>query len=141
MAPVEPLLELQPEGGQVVVTRFECQSRLQLVYMVLLHVRMKREVRRHARGLVASRALIDWQRRTLISISLWEDLDSVYSMGNVQAHIAASRVPRRMGIRTACGVFCFAGDWRRVMFRTENVARSPLRPLQDNVDVATANTR
>jgi len=141
VAPVAPLFELQPEGGQVVVTRFECRSWLQLLWLIALHVRVKRAVRRQAKGLVASRALIDWRRRNLLSVSLWNDLDSVYSMGDVPSHIAAARIPPRVGVRTSCGVFCFAGDWRRVMFRTENAARSPLRSLHDGLDVASAGGR
>lgn len=130
MAVVEPILEPRPDGGQVVVTRFECRSFVQLVYLCALHVKVKREVRRRARGLVASRAIVDWRRHTLVSVTLWDDLDSVYSMGAVKAHIAATRLPPRMGVRTACGIFCFVGDWRRVMFRAPHTAgRSPLRPL------------
>jgi hypothetical protein len=124
-----PLFELQPEGGQVVVTRFECRSLVQLWYMIALHVKVKREVRRRATGLVASKAHVDWRARTLISISLWDSIDSIYSMGGVPGHIAAARVPPRIGVRTSCGVFCFAGDWRRVMFQMPSAARTPLRPL------------
>lgn len=136
MAFVEPVLEPRPEGGQVVVTRFECGGLLQLAYLCALHMKVKREVRRHARGLVASRALVDWRRHTLVSVTLWDDLDSVYSMGAVHAHIAASRLPPRMGVRTACGIFCFVGDWRRVMFGAPHVGRSPLRPLAHDEPVA-----
>jgi hypothetical protein len=129
MAPVAPRFDLRPECGQVIVTRFECRSVSQLLRLLFLHVLVKREVRRRGEGLVASKTHIEWRRRTLVSISLWNDLDSVYSMGNVPAHVAAARLPRQVGVRTACGVFCFAGDWRSVMFGGGHAARSPLRPL------------
>jgi len=141
MAHIEPLFELQPEGGQVIVTRFECRSLLQLAFMVALHIRVKRAVRIQAPGLIASKALVDWRRRTLMSISLWKDLDSIYSMGSVPRHIEATRIARRIGVRTACGVFCFAGDWKRVMFRAGDGHDSPLRPVEDKVYASAANYR
>src|ERR1700738_403698 len=101
MAHIEPLFELQPEGGQVIVTRFECRSLLQLAFMVALHIRVKRAVRIQAPGLIASQALVAWRRRALMSISLWKDLDSIYSMGSVPRHIEATRIARRTGGRTA----------------------------------------
>ncbi len=126
----EPIFELDPAGGQVVVTRFECPNLVTLLLLLVLHVRIKRDVRRYGRGLIGSRAVVDWRRRTMWSVSLWPDLDSVYSMGSVPRHVIGSRVPRRLGVATSCGVFCFAGDWRRVMFRSPAPPRSPLHPLE-----------
>ncbi|MES9542602.1 hypothetical protein [Actinomadura sp. NPDC000600] len=125
-----PVIEPDPALGQVVVTRFECGTLPKLLALIVLHVRVKRQVRRHARGLVASRAVVQWRRRTLLSVSLWEDLQSIYSMGNVTAHVGAAGVPHALGVRTAAGVFCFAGDWRRVLFQSPLEPRSPLRPLE-----------
>lgn len=126
-----PLLETDPAGGQVVVTRFECGSLLKLLAVRVLHVRLKLDVRRHARGFVGVKVLADWRRRTLLSISLWQDLDSLYSMGDVPRHVAAVRVAGTLTRGTACGVFCFVGDWRQVMFRgPANAKRSPLYPIQ-----------
>ncbi|MBE1561951.1 hypothetical protein [Nonomuraea africana] len=113
----------------MIVTRFECGSRLKLVAMLVLHRRVKRHVRRLARGLVGVKTLVDWRTSTMLSITLWKDLDSVYSMGQVPQHVAAVRVPGSLGVRTSSGVFCFAGDWRRVMFRSPSEPRSPLYPL------------
>jgi hypothetical protein len=113
----------------VVVTRFECGTLPKLLAMLILHRRVKRSVRRRARGLIAVRTVVDRRQRTMLSVSLWQDLDSVYSMGNVPHHVAAARVPGSLGVRTASGVFCFVGDWRRVMFRSPSVPRSPLHPL------------
>jgi hypothetical protein len=127
---VRPLLETDPAGGQVVVTRFECGSLPKLAAILLLHVRVKLDVRRQASGFLGIKLLIDWRHRTILSISLWKDLDSVYSMGNVPRHVAAVRVPGGMGVQTTCGVFCFVGDWRRVMFGGQCVTRSPLSDLQ-----------
>jgi hypothetical protein len=97
---------------------------------MLFHVRLKLDVRRQARGFVGVKMLIDWRRRTLLSISLWKDLDSVYSMGSVPRHVAAARIPMGLGIETTCGVFCFVGDWRRVMFQSPVQPRSPLHSHQ-----------
>ena len=76
------------------------------------------------------KVLTDWRRRTLLSISLWQDLDSIYSMGQVPRHVSAVRTAGTLATGTACGVFCFVGDWRQVMFRGEAVNHSPLYPLQ-----------
>lgn len=122
-----PLLEPDPTGGQVIVTRFECRTLPRLAWILLLHTRLKLDVRRQSSGFIGVKALVDWRMRTLRSISLWQDLDSVYSMGNVPRHVSAARVPRALGVETTCGVFCFVGDWRRVMFRSPSQSRSPLR--------------
>jgi hypothetical protein len=94
------------------MTRFECPNLLALVRLRLLHGRVGRDVRRHAAGFLGVRVVVDWPTRVMLSISLWEDLDSVYSMGDVPRHIVAARAPGRLGVRTTSGVFCFAGDWR-----------------------------
>jgi hypothetical protein len=126
---MSPILETDPGGGQVVVTRFECGTLRALLAIRLLHVRLKHDVRRNAAGFVGVKTLADWRGRTLLSVSLWKDLDSVYTMGMVRRHVSAVRLPGRLGVRTTCGVFCFVGDWRRVMFQSPMQARSPLYPL------------
>jgi hypothetical protein len=123
-----PLVEPDLDKGQVVVTRFECPSVWAVLLLRLLHVRVKRAVRRHASGFLGIRLLIDWRRRTVLSISLWQDLASVYTMGDVGRHIEAARIPITLGIATSCGVFCYVGDWKRVMFGADRVDTSPLRP-------------
>lgn len=110
------------------VTRFECETLGRLIVMLVVHARVKRDVRRQGGGLIGSRTLVDWRRRVLLSISLWPSIESVYSMGNVRRHVIAARLPGRLGVRTACGVFCYAGDWRRVMFRAPAESRSPIVP-------------
>jgi hypothetical protein len=114
------------DGGQVVVTRFDCRTVLNLLYLLIVHLRLKRDVRRQADGFVGVRTIVDWRRRSFLSISVWVDLDSVYTMGAVPRHVAAARLPGHLGVATTCGVFCFVGDWRRVMFRSPVASHSPL---------------
>lgn len=108
------------------ITRFECPSWWVMVVVVLLHQRIKRQVAQRADGYLGAAMLRDWRTRTVLSMSLWRDIDSVYSMGNVPRHITASRIPARLGIRTRAGVFCYAGDWRQVMFGAGTPKPSPL---------------
>lgn len=141
MARIEPLVELHPAGGQIVVTRFECGSVARLAAIRLLHARLKRDVGRAATGFIAVRTVTDWRRRTMLSISLWESLDSIYSMGEVPQHVAAARLPARLGVATTCGIYYLAGDWRRVMFRGAAVTHSPLRPLERDLSSAHVSGR
>jgi hypothetical protein len=129
-AHLKPLLELQTGGGAVVITRFECPNLPVLAYLLVLHWRVKRDVRRHTRGFVGVRKLVDVRQRVLLSISLWEDVESIYWMGAVPRHIVATRLPGRLGVNTCSGVYPFAGDWRRVLFRSDRPPRSPLRPWE-----------
>jgi hypothetical protein len=117
------------QRGQVVVTRFECPNLVTLLYLLVLHARVKRAVHRHAPGLVAARAIVRWRQRTILSVSLWPDLDSVYAMGSVRRHVAGSRAPGRLGVRTSSGIFTFTGDWRWVMFGSPSSSHDPLKPL------------
>jgi hypothetical protein len=123
-----PVVEPDLDKGQVVVTRFVCPSIWAVLVVRLLHVRVKRAVRRHASGFLGIRLLVDWRRRTVLSVSLWQDLASVYTMGEVYRHVEATRLPAALGITTSCGVFCYVGDWKRVMFGAERGDPSPLHP-------------
>lgn len=116
-------------GGCVVITRFECRSLLRLLYLMLKHSSTKRAVRRSAKGYVDSVAIVDWRQRTLISVSLWRSVASIFSMGEVREHVFAARLPRKLGIATTCGIYKFAGDWRSVMFGTFAEAHSPLERI------------
>ena len=112
------------------MTRFECAGLLRLLLVVALHLRTKRDVARLASGFLGARLLIYWRRRTVLNISLWQDVDSIRSMGEVPRHVAAAHLPHRIGVATTGGVFCFAGDWRRVMFGSGwHDPRTPLQPL------------
>ncbi|MFC0503430.1 hypothetical protein [Micromonospora costi] len=123
-----PVIEPDPAKGQVVVTRFNCGNLPRMLLVLIMHVRMKRHVRRQAVGYLGIKVLVDWRQRVVLSISLWRDLDSVYSMGRVTRHVGAARAPGRLGITTTCGVFCYAGEWTRVMFGGPTRSTSPLHP-------------
>ncbi|HEX8078601.1 MAG TPA: hypothetical protein VF557_00175 [Jatrophihabitans sp.] len=129
---MSPAFDIDPTRGQVMITRFECPSFFAMVVVVVLHARIKRQVAQLAEGYLGAVMLRDWRARTVLSMSLWRDLDSVYSMGSVPRHIYASRVPHRLGINTRAGVFCYAGDWRQVMFGAGQPKPSPLEfPTDD----------
>jgi hypothetical protein len=103
-----------------------------MLIILVLHRRIKRQVAQLAEGYLGAVVLRDWRARTVLSMSLWRDIESVYSMGSVPRHIYASRVPHRLGIVTRAGVFCYAGDWRQVMFGAGQANPSPLEfPLGD----------
>jgi hypothetical protein len=138
---LEPSFIPDPSGGTVIVTRFECPGMLTLVRLVALHRKVRRAVLRDAPGCVGAKAIVDWRSRTLLSVSLWEDADSLYGMGGVARHVEAARLPRVLGVRTASGVFCYSGDWRRVLFSTPAIARSPLRPVGEDVIEASDDRR
>jgi hypothetical protein len=125
---VNPVFDLDPSGGQVMITRFECPNLPVMMLVMLLHGRIKRQVARRAEGFIGAVMLREWRARTVLSVSLWRDIDSVYAMGEVPRHVHASRLPARLGIRTRAGVFCYAGDWRRVMFGAGQPNPSPLTP-------------
>lgn len=127
---MEQLITPDPSGGQVVVTRFECASALHLLRLLLLHRRIRRDVRRRATGFIGAKALVDWPARTMLSVTVWRDLDSIYSMGDVDRHIRAAKRKRQLGITTSSGVFCYVGDWRRVMFGSGEPNPTPLRPIR-----------
>lgn len=133
MARLAPLAPPGPDGGQVVITRFECQTLPRLLAVRLVHARLKPDVRRAAPGFLAVTTVMDWGRRTMLSISLWQSLDAIYAMGEVPSHVSASRLPARLGVRTTCGIFGLAGDWRRIMFGSAAATRSPLRPLDHDL--------
>ena len=127
--------------SRVVVTRFECYTLLNFVIITLLHLWLKRFVRRAVGGLLGVAQLTNLQHRTVWSVSLWDDLGSIYSMGNCPPHIRAARLPHRLGIKTTCGVFTLTGDWRQVMFGSQVVTHSPLSRDVDSTPVQSRQTR
>lgn len=114
---MNPLTGADDTSGQIIVTRFECPTLRSLLTLRLLHVFLRYYVRRDAEGFLGIRLLTDWRDRTILSISLWEDLSSVYTIGNVRRHIFAVRVVRQLRVRTGCGIFSSLGDCQHVMFR------------------------
>lgn len=119
-----------PDPSRVVITRFECRTLIRLLLILALHHRIKRDVRRKVDGFVDAAAVVLWRRRTILSVTLWEDLEHVYGMGGVRRHIGASRVPHRLGVRTTCGVYTYTGDWRTLMFGTPTSTNEPLHGLR-----------
>jgi hypothetical protein len=106
---------------QVVITRFDCGSLVKMLILLALHHRVKKDVRRAAEGFLGATVLIEWRRRTIQSISLWEGLGEIYSMGGVDRHIRVSRVPTKLGIETECDVYARIGEWKKVMFEEPTV--------------------
>jgi hypothetical protein len=123
---LNPTFDIDPTRGQVMITRFECPNVWTMVIIAVLHTWIKRQVAQLAEGYLGATMLRDWRTRTVLSVSLWRDLDSVYSMGSVPRHIQASRLPHRLGVTTRAGAFCYAGDWRQVMFGAGQPKASPL---------------
>jgi len=126
---MRPTLEVNPAGGQVVVTRFECTSVRTLLAIWLSHIALRSDVRQQATGFVGVKTLVNVRQRTLLNISMWTDIESVYTLGEVRQHGFAVRLARRMGVQTTCGIFCFAGNCQSVMFGVPAAARSPFHPL------------
>ncbi len=102
--------------GQCVLTRFVCPSLYALLVVKLLHYRVRPQIRRVAPAYLGGTTIVHWRSRTLLSLSLWRDLDGVYDMGQARRHVLAARVPGRLGVRTSCDVYTRRGEWRHVMF-------------------------
>jgi hypothetical protein len=115
--------------GAVVVTRFECPGLLSLLILLIMHRRLKPEIRRAAEGFLDATTIVDWPGRTLLNISLWDSTESIASMGRVPRHVDATRLPSKLGVHTAGAVFEPAGDWRSVLFGIDCPLTSPLHPL------------
>lgn len=119
--------------GQVVITRFECRSLYALMLIRALHRPVKKDVRRHAKGYLGGTTLIQWRQRTLLSFSIWDGVESIYDMGQVNRHVSAARVPHRLSAVTSCGIYTYRGDWRNVMFATPiSAAQEPIHPIRSN---------
>jgi hypothetical protein len=102
--------------GQFVLTRFECPNLYALLVVKLLHYRVRPQIRRVAPGYLGGTTSVQWRSRTVLSLSLWRDLDGVYDMGQATRHVLAARVPSRLGVRTSCDIYTRRGEWRHVMF-------------------------
>jgi len=111
--------------GQVVVTRFECKTIPRVLVILAVHGRVSRAVRKGAEGHVGSTALVHWRERTVLSISMWHRLEDIYSMGGINRHIVAARLPARLGIATTCGIYTHAGEWQKLMFDVPTAVREP----------------
>lgn len=116
MVQFRDLPRLPAHPGAVVVTRFRCSTLVNFALLLCLHRWIKKYIRRDTVGLVGVALLVIWSKRTVISISLWQDVDSIYSMGQCEKHITVSRIPRRLGIDTDSHIFSCAGEWKQVLF-------------------------
>ena len=117
--------------SRVVITRFECETLRTFLVVLWHHRRLKRIVARKAVGLLGTTLVVHWRQRRVFNISLWRNLDAIYDMGNVEEHVAASRLPSRLGVRTRCGVFAYEGDWHVVMFGEGWSQKDPLLEVPD----------
>ena len=111
-----PLRDRAGGGGAGVVTMFACRTRWDVLLVWWLHYRIKPAIEARAKGFLGVRLYIDWRRRIVRSVSLWTDPASLYDMGEVRQHVGATRIPRRRGIQTSCGVYSYEGDCSAVMF-------------------------
>jgi hypothetical protein len=122
--------------SRVVITCFDCKTLHNLLLVLWRHRRLKPKVARKAIGLLDTTTIVRWRERRVFNISLWQNLDAIHEMGNVGEHVAASRLPARLGVDTRCGVFAYEGDWHVVLFgdgwsqedplvETDNRAQSP----------------
>lgn len=96
------------------------------MWLYAYHFRIKRTIHADVDGLIGSRVLVNWSKRTLFNISLWRSLTSIYSLGESSEHIAAVHDLERSGIRTRCGVYEYEGHWAFVMFGSTSPSGSPL---------------
>ncbi|MFJ8544424.1 hypothetical protein ACIRFH_20795 [Streptomyces sp. NPDC093586] len=126
--------------GHIALTRFECRTALNVVVVLLMHMRIKREVRRVAPGFVGAAPVVLWKDRTVLSVTLWRTLESMYAMGEAQSHIRASRVPSKLGIRTTSGLFPYRGDWKNVLFEATVADIDPLHERTHDDAAAGAST-
>ena len=111
-----PLADRPGEGGAVVVTLFACRTLRDVLLIWWLHYRLKPAVRARARGFLGVRLYIDWRQRLVRSVTLWSSPAHIYAIGEVRDHAAATRIPRRRHIRTACAVYTYEGECMAAMF-------------------------
>lgn len=115
--------EGQRRGGAVVVTRFSCHTKRKVLLLWWLHWRIRPSVKARVRGFVGIRLYVDWRKRIVHSVSLWDDLAYLYDMGKVPEHIAVARIPRKFGIQTTCGIYAYEGDCAAAMFGLEPLSK------------------
>lgn len=111
------------------ITRFEFTRLPDMLLFISLHRRVNKSAERMCDGLLGVSTLKYWQTLTVLSISVWRNLDSVYQMGDVPLHITASRWPAQRGTVTRCGVYPYSGDWKWVMFKAGTKGKSPTEDL------------
>ena len=111
-----PLADRPDQGGAVVVTLFACRTRWDMLLIWWLHFRLKPAIRARAPGFLGVRLYLDWRQRLVRSVTLWSSPARVYGIGEVREHAAATRIPRRRRIRTACAIYTSEGECLAAMF-------------------------
>ncbi len=102
----------------VVVTEFACASRAGFLGLWLRFLVHTRGIVAMASGLTMNGLTTDWRQRRIVSVSCWESVHSVHSLGFSRRHVDTVRWAMRRGdIRTRSVVFESAGDWRGVLRR------------------------
>ncbi|MFJ6854158.1 hypothetical protein ACIQM3_27180 [Streptomyces sp. NPDC091271] len=129
---MNPYTKARDPRGHIALTRFECRSALNMAVVLFLHARIKREVRRIAPEFVGAAPVVLWRHRTILSVTLWRTLESMYAMGEAQSHILAARVPHKLGIRTTSGLFPYGGDWKNLLFEATVTDVDPLHERADD---------
>lgn len=119
-------MRVAEDGGVVVITRFACDTWLQMLKISLIHTRIKLDVRKNAVDFIGAKTFVDYRERTILSVTLWRSASGPYSMGGISRHVLASRTPAAIGVTTSCGVFRYIGDWKAVMFGANGASESPL---------------
>lgn len=123
---------MEPPKHVIVDTMFSCATRSQLCVILALHIKLRREIRKDVDGLRFSTTTVLWRRLEVHNISLWDRLESVYSMGASGAHVRYTQIPSRLGVATACHVFSDVGPWQDVMFPHSSV---PVEPAGEQDDL------
>jgi hypothetical protein len=118
---------LDPAGGVLVVTRFDCDTLPRLVYLRLVHLVLSRRIRRAlGETLLFVSTFTELRTRRVTSVTAFARLEDLYRMGTVGDHIKGAKLVARKRFRTSAGLFPYAGDWRHVMFDSAAHSPSPL---------------
>jgi len=118
---------LDPAGGVLVVTRFDCDTLPRLFFMRVVHLVLSRRIARTLGGsLLFVSTFTEVRARRVISVTAFAGLEDLYRMGTVSEHIRGAKIVARRGYRTSAGIFPYGGDWRRIMFDSPGHSPSPL---------------
>lgn len=110
-------MTMPPQPGALVLTTFRCRNLLSFFTFMLLHWRLKRDVRTQAEGFLGVTLYSDRSRRLHRSISLWRDPSCVMSMGSVKRHIFAVHQANQWIDESSCVIYSNPEDWRKLLER------------------------
>ncbi len=100
-----------------VCVRFQCDKRRHLLHLRLRAWRIEREVKRTRAAYVTGKTRLRWRERELISLSIWSDQASMFSMGGCARHIDAAHYALNHGVRFQSDIMDTVGSWSQVMRR------------------------